>query len=328
MDPSLVFGVKARAARILRPQAGRACFAAILALVTSCASNDQPSRARARPPDAGTAAGGSVATGGSGGEGGSSDQAGQGGVETGGSPDDAATGGSTNPVSDAGADVPADANPVSGDCVADPSVPPSDGQCVTLGNPGYACNPVTSEPCNVVGGETCEFDGAGFTCQTLPSNPYLECLPCDVMLSASCLAGFTCRGSMARCTRYCCSDQDCGTGVHCTPQPPSTVGICQTSSGNALRDFGWNFPPPVDGGSDAGADAADAADDVPPPIDCTSCSAQFCSDRVQACSADSACAACLASASPADDCRMLSAWTVLLFCRCQSCADLCAGSCL
>jgi hypothetical protein len=324
MSSSPVWFARARAGGIAGPRRCRILgwWALLVAVATACGSSDQPGRASSRTPDAAADIGSS--DGGRGGGGGTDGEVGAAGTITAGGPADAATGGNGNAVNDAGSDVPAEGHPVSGDCVADPAVAPSGGQCVPLGNPGYACNPVTAEPCDVTGGQTCEYDGAGFVCQPLPTDVPAACLPCDYGASASCAAGLPCRGSLSRCTRYCCGDQDCGTGTHCTAQPPSAVGICQTTSGTALNSFGWNLPPPVDGGPDA---AADATDDVAPP-DCAGCSERFCPDRVQACAGDAACAVCLASTAPADSCYTLSAWAVLLFCRCQSCSDLCPGSCL
>ena len=245
MSASPLCFAKARAGGVPGPHPGQihGWWALLVALAMSCGSSDQPDRPRLYTTDAGANGGSSSGGGGAG----ATEDAGLAGTITGGSPADVTTGGGGNAVDDAGADVPAEAQPVSDGCFADPAVPPSGGQCVPLGNPGYDCNPVSVQPCNVTGGETCEFDGAGFTCQALPADVPAECLPCDLSVSASCLAGFTCRGTLSRCTRYCCGDEDCGTGTHCTLQPPSAVGICQTTSGNALSSFGWNLPT-TDGG--------------------------------------------------------------------------------
>ncbi len=274
----------------------------LLALVPACGGDDRPPGFSGRTPPVG-GAGGAVEAG-AGGE--VVLAAGMGGTDT----------------FDAGSDAP---EPDAGhECIVDPLVAPGLGACVRVGDPGYACNPVTGAPCNTAGSETCEYDGAGFSCQPLPADAAQGCRTCDPM-ATSCAVGFTCRGTLYRCTRYCCDDGDCGSGAACIAQPPTMLGICQAPSNQALADFGWNLPRP-DGGGDAGR--SDAGSDAPVPTDCEGCTALRCSDQREACEVDAACAACLGSASPADTCPGLMPWQLLLACRCLNCPALCPGSCL
>jgi hypothetical protein len=289
----------------------RFCFFLALAIVPACGGDDRPSGFSGRTPPAG---GG---------------QAGAGGMTEGGAGGQVApkAGMSGADAFDASSDAP---EPDAGhECIVDPLVAPSSGACVRVGDPGYACNPVTGVACNTAASETCEYDGAGFSCQALPADAAQGCRTCDPV-ATSCDVGFTCRGTRYRCTRYCCDDRDCGSGAICVAQPPTTLGICQAISDQALADFGWNLPRP-DGGGEAGTDAdggSDAGADAPPPSDCAGCTALDCPDQLQACQGDLACAACLGSVSPADTCPGLMPWQLLLACRCSNCGALCPGSCL
>jgi hypothetical protein len=270
--------------------------------------------------------------------GGTEAKAGEAPVSAGGSPefDDAAAGGE----GDAGADVPLQPPPTAGDCIADPLMAPSGGECITTDDPGYACNPVTGTPCDVLGGETCEYDGSGFSCQAI-AEAAQACRPCRLGMEPSCTVNFTCRGTLYRCSRYCCGDADCGPGVPCVLQPPSKVGICQALSSRALQDFGWNLPP-ADAGSDASSDSdldAEPTDDAGDedasdedagllPVDCSTCSGQSCQDRERACGDDASCAVCLGSDPVPLGCLALVVWQSLLACRCAHCDALCLDSCL
>jgi hypothetical protein len=325
-------GSSSRTARA-KPSLGWWVF---LVLLSACSSSDRPARsglglAGGTGGTLSSALGGSTPAA----QGGTEGNAGEAPLSTGGSPEVDADG--MGGEADAGADVPVEAPPTAGDCVADPLQAPSGGECIKTGDPGYACNPVSGTPCDVLGGETCEYDGAGFTCQAIGETAQ-ACRPCRLGLAPSCAANFTCRGTLHRCSRYCCGDLDCGPGVPCVLQPPSKVGICQALSNRALQDFGWDLVSP-DAGPDASpdsnvdaesTDADDAADEDTglPPVDCPSCSGQSCQDRERACANDASCASCLGSETVPVECYALVTWQSLLACRCAYCETLCPDSCL
>ena len=125
-----------------------------------------------------------------------------------------------------------------------PAEAPSDGSCVTItsgaggggeggggeGGGGGAppdltseCNPVTNEPCDTAAGEACDGlqveEGVFvFICYP-PPNDGLLCDECDYSGGSFCAGTTTCAaagvptGTAGQCTRYCCSDADCGTGT-------------------------------------------------------------------------------------------------------------------
>ncbi len=105
-----------------------------------------------------------------------------------------------------------------------PVVAPSNGACFT--NLG-ACNPITASPCAVDQGESCDIGPNGFTCFA-SDNAQALCQSCDNKGGPFCGATLTCL-SDGKCTRYCCDDGDCGSGVCNTHDPAlagTGVGVC------------------------------------------------------------------------------------------------------
>lgn len=101
---------------------------------------------------------------------------------------------------------------------------PCNADCV----PKSECNPVTNDPCNTAGGEACDLNGSGvFVCFPAP-NDALACAACSNANGPFCTPGYHCAedttGGM--CTRFCCTDADCGTGKCDMTGMPSGVGIC------------------------------------------------------------------------------------------------------
>jgi hypothetical protein len=204
------------------------------------------------------AGGGSPGAGGSGGSGGSGGTAGAAGSSpqaggAGAPPYGQAGGngfgglpGAGGGVGDGGA-----AGGVQSGCVLPPPLAPSAGSCVSLGQPGYACNPVTAEGCDTAGGEACDFNGSAFQCYGPPN----ELAACDSCPQGSgndaiyCKAGLTCFGGGGACRRYCCDDGDCGPGSSCVAQPPTMLGVCDAGSTDAFAGFG---PPAGQGGAAGG----------------------------------------------------------------------------
>jgi len=115
-----------------------------------------------------------------------------------------------------------------------PATPPSAGSCYN-GTPGgpdggdIACNPFTGAPCNTAQGESCDFGGSDFKCYG-PPNDVALCGACDDT-TTFCKVGLTCLGD-GKCTAFCCTDADCGTGGKCDLDPQILtvgVGICVAS---------------------------------------------------------------------------------------------------
>lgn len=105
-----------------------------------------------------------------------------------------------------------------------PSPPPSAGSCFVLGG-GNACNPFTNEGCDTAAGDACDVSADGFSCYP-PPNENMLCAACG-QADGFCAPGMTCLGGA--CSRFCCSDADCGSGK-CTigMLPDTTVGVCQS----------------------------------------------------------------------------------------------------
>ncbi len=102
------------------------------------------------------------------------------------------------------------------------------GACVTVGDGGYACNPVTGAGCNADAGETCDYEGTGFHCYPPPPPATAAvCATCDLAIGPACAPTNTCvpiDGGFA-CARFCCVDGDCGQG-HCEVPAGQVVGVC------------------------------------------------------------------------------------------------------
>jgi hypothetical protein len=184
------------------------CFLPDYAKQADGATNGTPGATSGNPGGGGAgAAGGSGAAGGAGGTGG--------------------TGNGGGPVASCNA----------------PAEPPSGGRCVTLttsgaggagggggtGGAGGAaggsgsvveilCNPVTNEPCTA--GNACDsavdmdMNFVGFQCYGGQNTGEL-CEPCNAQEQEFCVGGLACIES--KCTRYCCTDADCGEDSECLP---------------------------------------------------------------------------------------------------------------
>ena len=113
---------------------------------------------------------------------------------------------------------------ISPDCSA-PAEPVSKGACIPS-EAKYVCNPVKGDSCS--GNDACEFVGNGTAC--LDSTPLAAglCAPCGFN-GRYCSDGMTCFNST--CARFCCGNQDCGSGGYCDLQADVgqgnlKVGIC------------------------------------------------------------------------------------------------------
>jgi hypothetical protein len=112
-----------------------------------------------------------------------------------------------------------------------PAETPSNGSCIAL-QPGLECNPVTAEPCDVAGGETCGYTQNGFVCTPPPNDLQL----CDACTGGegSCGPGLACLTS-GNCAKLCCEDADCGGGGN----------VCQKVGFAPAPDLGFCAPIPV-----------------------------------------------------------------------------------
>ncbi|HYQ04705.1 MAG TPA: hypothetical protein VER96_38790 [Polyangiaceae bacterium] len=92
------------------------------------------------------------------------------------------------------------------------------------------CEPISGAPCNIAGGEICEYSGAhgGYMCflkaQLAEPGGF-----CDYQQMVFCGPGMTCDNFTQKCTHYCCKDSDCSQGP-CTPgiikDGAAAMGIC------------------------------------------------------------------------------------------------------
>jgi hypothetical protein len=145
---------------------------------------------------------------------------GAGGVGGSGNPTSGGNGG-TGGVSACGAGCDVDCDPT--------LATPSEGIC----GEGFACNPVTNEGCNGPAGQSCDYAPGGFQCYS-GHNTAEVCQACS-LTGPTCVNGFTCipleDGEVyGVCAKFCCSDQDCGSGGVCTaPGAMFGVGYCQAS---------------------------------------------------------------------------------------------------
>ncbi|APR86834.1 hypothetical protein A7982_12183 [Minicystis rosea] len=106
------------------------------------------------------------------------------------------------------------------------------------------CNPFTGAPCDLAGGQTCDWDGASFSCFD-PPNVAKLCQDCGP--GAYCVPGMTCLESK-KCTPFCCDDGDCGTGAVCNKVliGDGHVGVCTaTPSGTGGGDGGIMLAQPA-----------------------------------------------------------------------------------
>jgi hypothetical protein len=87
-----------------------------------------------------------------------------------------------------------------------PAEASSAGSCVAI-DATNTCNPVTNEGCNTDAGEACDLGQNGFECFP-DGNTQDLCTDCGSTVGY-CKAGLTC---FNECARFCCTDDDCGTG--------------------------------------------------------------------------------------------------------------------
>lgn len=101
--------------------------------------------------------------------------------------------------------------------------------CDTPCNPKSECNPVTNEGCTGAG-EACDLSGSGVYVCFPPPNDAAMCADCSNSAGPFCAPGFHCNEDMngGKCTHYCCTNADCGTGTcdMTTVMLPNGVGIC------------------------------------------------------------------------------------------------------
>jgi hypothetical protein len=94
-----------------------------------------------------------------------------------------------------------------------PGVPQETGACVSIGG-ALQCNPVTNEGCSGAGA-ACDIAGFGFNFVCWESGNVNDvCEPCGANDSDFCMPGLTCVAGI--CSKYCCSDADCGSGTCAT----------------------------------------------------------------------------------------------------------------
>lgn len=114
------------------------------------------------------------------------------------------------------------------DCDA-PATAVSEGTCVTVGDDGIDCNPVTGEGCRE--GDNCVATAAGFVCAPADARRG-TCAACGHSAVDACASGHHCVG---QCARYCCDSEDCGSEGFCDPtfvahlydgDAPAPVGVC------------------------------------------------------------------------------------------------------
>jgi hypothetical protein len=110
-----------------------------------------------------------------------------------------------------------------------PPETPSMGACVILGGKNE-CNPVTQEGCDGAGA-ACDTNIAidGFTCYAA-ENIHDICEMCGGG-QGYCQPGMACPGTLARfggpglCSKYCCTDADCGPSGACSKELMGSFGL-------------------------------------------------------------------------------------------------------
>ncbi len=243
---------------------------AVLALLAGCGSDERsPASGNVFPNTGG--AGGSGGTSGSGG-GGIGGDSGLDGNVSGAAGTVAPDGGD-----DALADTSVDGPDPGIECFVDPIPATGQGYCVIIDGNGYQCDPITSTPCDVGAGETCEFDGERFRCVPQDFGLVAPCELCGTPYPNTCIPGFTCLGLGGKCTRYCCDSLQCAVGEFCVMQPPTSVGICQATRddvfagflGGEIVDAGPIDAPPPIGGAECNPPVA------PGPGDCVTVGTEF-----------------------------------------------------
>ena len=127
------------------------------------------------------------------------------------------------PPADAGTDAgTGDSGPPGAEPVCNPPAAPGDGSCVSVGEPGYSCNPITNEGCDPGGGEACDLVAGQFTCVTGTHDMDI-CAHCT---GASCKPGSTCIVPQFGCAKFCCTDAECTPGLCDHFDDSGGPGIC------------------------------------------------------------------------------------------------------
>lgn len=96
---------------------------------------------------------------------------------------------------------------------------------------GHDCDPFTNDGC--MAGELCDFNGGYFTCYPVEGTEGEVCAACDNINGPHCLLGSTCdsNNDVGKCSRFCCTDADCGTGGACVALGiggVTNIGVCLT----------------------------------------------------------------------------------------------------
>lgn len=107
-----------------------------------------------------------------------------------------------------------------------------DTSCATeCAPPPNECNPITNEGCDTAAGEACDF-GQSLTCYPAPNDVAL-CGACDAAMGPFCQAGSTCALNN-QCTKFCCTDADCGTGKCDLTLTGDVFGLCTLANDNMM----------------------------------------------------------------------------------------------
>jgi hypothetical protein len=128
------------------------------------------------------------------------------------------------------------------------------GSCTDQCFASSECNPVTAEGCDAAGGATCDMSSQGAFACFPPPNDAVVCGACDNQAGPFCGAGMSCFN--AKCTHYCCTDADCGTGTCNLSQPVDGVGICVDAADDTQAACDSPAAPPSAGSCYTGKIAA------------------------------------------------------------------------
>ena len=107
----------------------------------------------------------------------------------------------------------------------------STGQGITVcgkAAPSSECEPLTAAPCNIAGGETCEYDFSrtGFFCYQWPKFSRAGEICGE---GYNCGPATTCNINVPACQHYCCSDSECENGmcwVGLFEDGEASAGVC------------------------------------------------------------------------------------------------------
>jgi hypothetical protein len=137
----------------------------------------------------------------------------------------------------------------------------SGGSGVGSGGGFVTCDPFTGAPCQIAKGQTCDFDGVGFSCFDPPNTGTL-CGACGLERDGGpvdyCGVGLTCLDS-SKCAAFCCDDGDCGPGGACnkTYLGDPNVGVCAAGGAGGSAGSGGS------GGSGGGSGVTEPACGAP-----------------------------------------------------------------